>query len=677
MLTIFRGLVLLLLSVMGMAHAADTGWLVSPQNDHARVRFQAERDHDRIKGLLTVELQQGWKTYWRSPGEGGVAPQITWQGETQAEWFWPAPSRFDISGLTTQGYHHKVMIPLAITARQNEVLDGTLTLSTCSNVCLLTDYQLHLDFNQPVDETFQARFDDALRHIPPKKGLSDDLAAHLEGDRLIITGTRSQGWTAPGAYFDPLEGDVLPGEPTFRIEGQRLTISTPVTDEWGDKPATLAGKTLSFVLTDGDTAQETELVLDADRASAAPAPAVSLVKMLLFAFMGGFILNLMPCVLPVMGMKLSSVLHAGSDKGKIRLRFLATSAGILTSFALLALMLTGLKLTGASLGWGIQFQNPWFIGLMVAVTFIFAMNLFGAFEFLLPSSATGRMATAGGRGVAGSFCEGVFATLLATPCSAPFLGTAVAFALAASLPDLWLIFGTLGLGMSAPWLLVALIPRMATLLPRPGRWMNTLKMVLGLMMLISSLWLATLLNLHLGERAGGLLSLVIVILAIAVIVVSRPSTRLLWPVVMLLAAFGGYQVNDLLRPHASPLTPEGATAQRIQWQPLSEEAITLALADGKRVFVDITADWCVTCKVNELRVLRQPEVVAALSEPDVIALRGDWSQPSDTIAAFLQKRKRYAIPFTEVYGPGLSDGVTLSPLLDQKSVLNALNNAKG
>lgn len=218
---------------------------------------------------------------------------------------------------------------------------------------------------------------------------------------------------------------------------------------------------------------------------------------------------------------------------------------------------------------------------------------------------------------------------------------------------------------------------MATLLPRPGRWMNTLKMVLGLMMLISSLWLATLLNLHLGERAGGLLILVIVILAIAVIVVSRPSTRLLWPVVMLLAAFGGYQVNDLLRPHVSPLAPEEATAQRIQWQPLSEEAITLALADGKRVFVDITADWCVTCKVNELRVLRQPEVVAALSEPDVIALRGDWSQPSDTIAAFLQKRKRYAIPFTEVYGPGLSDGVTLSPLLDQKSVLNALNNAKG
>lgn len=270
----------------------------------------------------------------------------------------------------------------------------------------------------------------------------------------------------------------------------------------GERPVTLAGKILSFVLTNDGKAQQTTLAVGADEQSADSTQqiqgeqALQLGKILLFALLGGLILNLMPCVLPFMGMKLSSVLHSGSDKNKVRLRFLATSAGILTFFALLATMITLLKLTGSSLGWGVQFQNPWFIGLMVAVTFIFSMNLFGVFEMLLLSSAVGWMATAGGSGIVGSFCEGVFATLLATPCSAPFLGTAVA--LAAPLQELWLIFLVLGWGMALPWLFVALIPKTAMLLPRPGRWMNTLKMVLGLMMLASSFWLATLLSLLLA-----------------------------------------------------------------------------------------------------------------------------------------------------------------------------------
>lgn len=240
------------------------------------------------------------------------------------------------------------------------------------------------------------------------------------------------------------------------------------------------------------------------------------------------------------------MLHSGSDKNKVRLRFLATSARTLTSFDLLATMITLLKLTGSSLSWGIQFQNPWFIGLMVAVTFIFSMNLFGVFEMLLPSSAVGWMATAGGSGIVGSFCEGVFATLLATSFSAPFLGTAVAFALTAPLQDLWLIFLILGLGMALPWLFVALIPKMAMLLPRPGRCMNTLKMVLGLMMLASSFWLATLLSLHLGGTASGLIALLLTLVAlIAFLITDKRTTPVFWLIVIALAAFGGEQVEML------------------------------------------------------------------------------------------------------------------------------------
>jgi suppressor for copper-sensitivity B len=674
MVNLFRGFVFLWLSCIGIVHAADTGWLVSPKNDHARVRLQAEREQTHIKGLLTVELKPGWKTYWRSPGEGGVAPKISWPEGVTDSWSWPVPSRFDISGMTTQGYHDRVQIPITLDGVKGDALDGTLTLSTCSNVCLLTDYPLHLDFTQPVDEGFRSEFEQAMRAVPGTSGVAADLSAWLSDGSLVVTGTTDGKWENPGIYFDPLEGDILPGEPVITHDGNRLRVTVPVTDEWGDKPASLEGKALSFVLTNGDRAQQTSLTVGAT--PDAPSAPGGIGKMVLFALLGGLILNLMPCVLPVMGMKLNSILHAGSDSRTIRLRFLATSAGIVTSFMLLAAMVTALKLAGASLGWGIQFQNPWFIGLMVAVTFLFALNLFGTFEMLLPSAAAGRLAAAGGTGIGGSFCEGMFATLLATPCSAPFLGTAVAFALGAPLHALWLIFLMLGLGMSLPWLFVALVPKTALLLPKPGRWMNTLKVVLGLMMLASSFWLASLLSLHLGDAVAQVVMLVLVAVALALFVMKRQaSSPLFWLVVIALSAFGGYQVRGLL--NAPPDASAQNTVQAIPWQPLSEEAIGQALAQGKRVFVDISADWCVTCKVNEHRVLNQPDIIAALRQPDVVTLRGDWSQPSALIADFLAKRNRYAIPFNAVYGPGLPDGEILSPLLDKRTLVTTLNNAKG
>ncbi|KZQ33179.1 protein-disulfide reductase [Enterobacter genomosp. O] len=674
MVNLFRGFVFLWLSCIGIAHAADTGWLVSPKNDHARIRLQAEREQTHIKGLLTVELKPGWKTYWRSPGEGGVAPKISWPEGVTDSWSWPVPSRFDISGMTTQGYHDRVQIPITLDGVKGDALDGTLTLSTCSNVCLLTDYPLHLDFTQPVDDGFRSAFEQAMRAVPGTSGVAADLSAWLSDGSLVVTGTADGKWENPGIYFDPLEGDILPGEPVITHDGNRLRVTVPVTDEWGDKPASLEGKALSFVLTNGDRAQQTSLTVGATPDS--PSAPDGIGKMVLFALLGGLILNLMPCVLPVMGMKLNSILHAGSDSRTIRLRFLATSAGIVTSFMLLAAMVTALKLAGASLGWGIQFQNPWFIGLMVAVTFLFALNLFGTFEMLLPSATAGRLAAAGGTGIGGSFCEGMFATLLATPCSAPFLGTAVAFALGAPLHALWLIFLMLGLGMSLPWLFVALVPKTALLLPKPGRWMNTLKVVLGLMMLASSFWLASLLSLHLGDAVTQVVMLVLVAVALGLFAMKRQaSSPLFWLVVIALSAFGGYQVRGLLNP--PPDAPAQNTAQAIPWQPLSEEAIGQALAQGKRVFVDISADWCVTCKVNEHRVLNQPDIIAVLRQPDVVALRGDWSQPSAMIADFLAKRNRYAIPFNAVYGPGLPDGEILSPLLDKRTLVTTLNNAKG
>ena len=401
-----------------------------------------------------------------------------------------------------------------------------------------------------------------------------------------------------------------------------------------------------------------------------PSGGHSLLWLLGAALLGGLILNLMPCVLPVLALKLGSVLQLESrERRPVRLQFLAASAGILVSFWALALMSTLLRATQGAIGWGIQFQSVWFIGFMVVVTALFCANLLGLFELRLPSNLNTRLATSGGQGLGGHFLQGCFATLLATPCSAPFLGTAVAFALGAPLGQLWLIFTALGVGMSLPWLLIAAIPRLALWLPKPGRWMGRLRTLLGLMMLGSSLWLLSLLGNHIGPF-WVLILMALMLTALLLAVVWRHGIRALTLGLALGCLLGGALLLG------GAFTLDGKPQQdRVDWQPLSEQAITLALAQNKRVFIDVTADWCITCKANKFNVLLRDDVQQALSAPDVVALRGDWSRPSDTIASFLRQRGSVAIPFNQIYGPGLTDGEILSPLLDRSTLLATLAQA--
>ena len=623
MMTVFRRALLCLLVLwLPASWAAETGWLRAPDNDHASVRLRADTSAaGETRLLLDVKLEKGWKTYWRSPGEGGVAPAIAWKGEMPAvEWFWPTPARFDVANITTQGYHDRVPFPMMLRGAAPAVISGVLTLSTCSNVCLLTDYPFSVTPSVQ-DPTFAHDYAQAMGQVPLASGLTDSLSAGARAGELVVDAYRAGGWSAPGLYLDAVD-DTDFGKPQFQVEGDRLRATVPVHDGWGEGAPDLRGRLVTLVLSDSGIAQESRIVIgDAPLADSAALPVWQVVLM---ALLGGFILNLMPCVLPVLGMKLGSILLVEEkSRRQVRRQFLASVAGILVSFMALALLMTVLRLTNQALGWGIQFQNPWFIGTMVLVMLMFSASLFGLFEFRLSSSMTTTLATHGGNGLAGHFWQGAFATLLATPCSAPFLGTAVAVALTASLPVLWGLFLALGLGMSLPWLLVALRPGLALRLPRPGRWMTTLRRLLGVMMLGSAIWLATLLLPHLG------------------------------------------------------LSGQRAAQESVRWQPLSEQAITDALAQHKRVFIDVTADWCITCKVNKYNVLHKDDVQAALQQPDVVALRGDWTLPSESLSEFLKKRGQVAVPFNQIYGPGLPEGQVLSTLLTRDAVLQTLERAKG
>ncbi|MBS0054833.1 protein-disulfide reductase DsbD domain-containing protein [Yersinia sp. Marseille-Q3913] len=672
----------LLLLWMPTLWAADSGWLVSVQNDHAKVRIRAEPSTSgETRMLLAIQLEDGWKTYWRSPGEGGIAPTIKWEAALVAvKWFWPVPQRFDVSGISTQGYHQQVMLPIVISGPQPKRLSGTLTLSTCSNVCILTDYPFNLDLSSPISaenqQQFAHDFAQAMGQVPIVNALTKQIQVGYGNGEVQILALREEGWQQPALFFDTLD-DVDLGKPIVSVQGNQLSVRVPATDGWGEGTADLRGKLLTMVISDAGLAQETTLNIGS--ALRLPEPSTAFWLWILMALAGGLILNLMPCVLPVLAMKLGSILQTEQQtRRQVRWQFLASSAGIISSFWLLALLMTALRLGNHALGWGIQFQNPWFIGFMVLVTALFTANLLGLFDIQLSSSLNSRIAAprvekSGARGLTGHFGQGALATLLATPCSAPFLGTAVAFALAAPLPALWGIFTALGVGMSLPWLVVAAWPTLALCLPRPGRWMSHLRIAMGVLMLASSLWLLTLMISHIGLQVviitAGVLLLAL-LLAIGWRYGARVATIVSLISVLVIGALllAGSLTANLWR---KPLH------DNIPWQPLTESAIKQALREHKRVFVDVTADWCVTCKVNKIHVLMRDDVQQALQAPDVVALRGDWTRPSADITQFLRERGTVAIPFNQIYGPQQPQGVVLSPLLDRDVLLKVLVDAKG
>ncbi|MBY4837138.1 thioredoxin family protein [Pantoea sp. DY-15] len=665
MTVLIRSLLLLLASCAITAQAADTGWLRNAQNSHAEVRLRSASHNDNQQLLLDIRLQPGWKTYWRTPGEGGVAPEIRWlTPEVKAQWFWPAPERFDVSGLTTQGYKGDITLPIELAKLSSQQLAGTLTLSTCSDVCILTDFPFSLDLTQPADAHFARDFAEAMGRIPAASGLTDQLNASFVKGELQIRAQRQGGWQQPELFFDYPPGSML-AAPTIRVNGDTLSARVAVTDEWGEAAPDLRGKTLSLVVADAGIAQQSAINIGAETLVSGDA-AQTLWSVLLLALLGGLILNLMPCVLPVLAIKLSSLVQQqGQTQRQTRQQFLASSAGIIFSFLLLALLMTGLRLSGQALGWGIQFQSSGFLLVMVLVMFLFSASLFDLLHFRLPSGLNTKLATQGGNGLLGHFGQGAFATLLATPCSAPFLGTAVAYALTAPLPQLWLLFVALGVGMSLPWLLVAALPGMARCLPRPGRWMVHLRTVLGLFMLLATFWLVTLLVPHRGSTFALVLAGVLLVVLCGWLV-KRRALQQAGVVFITLTLAGALFLMTRISPEEETL----------HWQPLTEAAIHQALEQDKRVFVDVTADWCITCKVNKSRVLNQPDVRAALKADDVVLLRGDWTQPDPAIGEFLRRRDRVAIPFNQIYGPALPQGQILSPLLSREAVISTLSEAK-
>ncbi|WP_120505439.1 protein-disulfide reductase DsbD family protein [Sulfitobacter mediterraneus] len=633
---------------------------------------------------LVLEYGDGWKGYWRTPGEVGLAPEIDWAGSSNlasAEILWPAPERFEAFGIENFGYSGEVVLPIRVMLEdRGEPLElrARVALLTCSNVCVPHTFNLALDLpnGTVIDRASANAIATFVSQVPAAPEESDieinTVALDAKTSSLFVTAQSTQPFQTVDVFpeFGPL---VTFGKPDIRLSRDRSELWARIPlNAWSDDHA---GPLVT--VTDTGRAVTASVVLSADipappyARSASGSGPFQLVLIAAIAFLGGLILNVMPCVLPVLSIKLASVLKVSDQPRRvIRNGFLFSALGVLTFVWMLAVLVLVLKWIGVSVGWGIQFQNPIFVALMFIVVAAFAANLFGLFEIALPVGIQDRLGAGSDRaGYAADFGTGLLAAILATPCSAPFLGTAITFALAGNAVDVFVVFTALGVGLASPYVLIAARPAMIERLPRPGRWMLFVKMLLGVLLLATAAWLLFVLVGVAGWRAAVLVAAsACVLILLAMTEWSSVSLRRILMAASLAIPLVGV---GLLSSQQRSVASIGTT----YWQAFIPQDIARHVAEGHTVFVDVTADWCLTCKANKTLVLDRGLISDRLGDEAVIAMQADWTRPDAEIARFLERHGRYGIPFNIVFGPEAPSGISLPEILTQTLVLDALDRA--
>ncbi len=678
----------------GSANAASGTWATS---EHVSARLLSAvggtGDLTTVPAGIEIKLDGDWKTYWRSPGDAGLPPTLDWKGSqnlASATLLYPTPQRVTVLGIQTFGYKHDVVFPLDLKlADKGKPLDLKLALDilVCADQCIPKSFTLALTLpagpaTPDADAQVLAKARAAVPGDSRTSGMSivsaEEVSDHGKA-ALEVKATSEQPFEHPDVIPE-VTPDANLGTPvaTFSQDHRAATFDLPLSHAL-PVGAKLTGRDVTLTLSDGTRALEqgTKIAQGASAADETPGP--SLIAMLGVALIGGLILNLMPCVLPVLSLKFISVVsQGGRAPAAVRAGFLATAAGIIVSFLVIAGALIAVKMAGRSIGWGIQFQEPAFIAAMAVLVTVFACHLAGLFEVPLPrfiaNAASSR--TGPDESLAGHFVTGAFATLLATPCSAPFLGTAVGFALAGS-PFIMLgIFFALGVGLALPYLVIATFPHLAAKMPRPGRWMLWVKQFMAVPLVLTAVWLVTILAAQTGLVAG--LALAVLLIAIAALLYGRekvPEARrgIVFPAVVAIA-IAAIVMPDVI---AAQVKKSGAEANgAIAWTNFDRDKIRSLVSQGKTVFVDVTADWCLTCQANKRFVLSKDTLAKRLNS-QTISMQADWTRPDPAISSYLATYGRYGIPFNIVYGPGAPGGVVLPELLTTGDVGAALDKAQG
>ena len=678
MIYILRLLLLLitLISSSGSLYGLESNWGIS---DASKVRLISPLSHnnnkDKIILGLEYHLEPEWKTYWQSPGEGGFPQELSWNKSTNVSSIdidWPTPSEFEILGIKSIGYQEEVIFPLTvhlIDPQQPTSINLSINYLTCKEICIPGNANLDIEIpaGNGVPTNYFFTIEKALSSLPQRNinltsfsGFNITTSADKEITSINLEATTKSFFYNPKLYLHTPFG---------------LPVIEPVLDYSLDQSTLNATFYFDRELITKDSFEISALLVDQNHnflfntnLNINKLDNISYSNKFLFYFtialLGGLILNVMPCVFPVLSIKLLAVLE--NQQKTTRISFLITSFGIVTSFILLALIFLIMQRANMTVAWGMQFQQPYYLLIIAFVLAVFMLNMFGLFEFRTPQLVYfSRFKLIGHNKFIKDFFNGFFATIMATPCSAPFVGTAITVAFTQSSFILISIFFAMGIGMSIPYLVVALFPALVSFLPKPGKWMQYVKCFLGILLLLTLIWIA---NIILNHFNYYFIIASIFLLIVIIFFTIRYSQSFIF-IVITLFIFLSLPLFSFFKQQHYETVGEG-------WQDFFAIQIEDLISNNEIVFLDITADWCATCQFNKINVLNNKEVIKAFNKNNIIKVRADWTRPNKQIDMFLNKHNRFGIPFNAFFSKNYPRGIILSELLSEKKILEAIKQIK-
>ncbi|UCH48509.1 MAG: thioredoxin family protein [Betaproteobacteria bacterium] len=676
------------------------------RRDHIDVELIPASTSIEPGSVLTVALRlnpdEHWHTYWKNPGDSGLATQITWElpeGFKAGPIQWPTPTRIDVGPLANYGYDGEVLLLTDIEVPRSLPASVPIRASAfwlvCEEICIPGDADLALTLpaGPPAPHPLWSDRIEQVRAALPSSIDGLDVRAQLAGGQEWILSLPRSAMPHSGKleFFPDEEGWIEYAAPqqTYTADGKvhlRFAAAAAVSQRQGPLTGLLvadpafAGGQNAAVISSPVTVSESVPAPP----PAAPAPAQSqltLIVALAFAFVGGAILNLMPCVFPVVGIKvLTFVENSRSSAASLRGHGLLFGLGVLVCFWLIAGILLALRAGGATLGWGFQLQSPLVVSALALLFFVLALNMSGVFELGARAQQLAGSVRAQS-GYADAFLSGVIATLVATPCTAPFMGAALGFAITQSATVAMTVFTALALGMAAPYVVLSFSPKLVGRLPKPGPWMETLKQILAFPLYLTAVWLIWVLGRQVGVDAIARLLVGMTFIGAGFWAFGRwqsvatSRVRAAARVAAIVLVIGGAVFAWPQADATNQAKPSSLATNIGEWQPWSPEAVVAANQEGRTVFVDFTAAWCVTCQFNKRVVLNKESVQTRFREKGVITMVADWTNRDPQISAALDSLGRSGVPVYVFYAPDSRAPILLPELLTESLVLNGIDKA--
>ena len=655
------------------AIAKSSDWSVSETSKLRLISPYAQNNTKNFIVGLEYQMEPGWKTYWKSPGDGGFAQTISWENSSNVKnvnILWPTPVEFEILGLTSLGYENNVIFPLEVEIEdelQNTFLNLHVSFLICKDICIPGDARIFLEIPSGEKKLTDKYFnlEQALSFLPKKnfnssyiKKIYANVFKNNQYSTIQLQFESDKSFFNPKIFLHtPFGLPVVKNSITYSSDNKLITAdfnfdNDLISEEKFPLEVIIKDKNHNFekIL----NIQMGEILLNSKFNN-------TYIYYILISLLAGLILNVMPCVFPILSIKLMSVFSADQDNARVS--FLTTAFGVISSFVLLGLIFILLQYSKVSIAWGMQFQQPYFLIFITLVIFLFMMNMFGQFEITLPNKLN-NLSFFGSINNAylKDFFNGFFATLMATPCSAPFVGTAITAAFTETYTTGISIFLFMGIGMSFPYLLIASFPKLINFIPKPGKWMVYIKYFLGLLLLATVIWLS---NILLNFFNYYFLIFSLILFLVLSYRQKIPLIKNTITVIVLLIVFSSSSLK---------LFQQNPTFKYDKdWLNFFEIDIDQLIKQDHVVFLDITADWCATCQFNKINVLNSNKVINVLKDNKILLIRADWTKPNERINIFLEKYDRFGIPFNAFFSNNFPNGILLSELLSEKEIVNAIN----